>query len=108
MIRFYTTQQTASAPTGGLYTSTLTSEVLVSRNSNQYIFTKETKEDLLRNYHCLEEGVEREDSLFNNGHKKTFLSVCLKVWQYASRDEKNKFTESTTTILQKYAGGRLA
>jgi len=64
LIRFCTTQQTASAPIGGLYTSTHFSEGLISRNSKQCIFTEETEEDLLRTHHCLEEGVEQEDSLF--------------------------------------------
>jgi hypothetical protein len=77
LIRFYATQQTASAPTGGLYTSTRISEDLISRNSNQSIFTEERKVDLIKTHHCLEERVGREDSLLNSGHKKILFYLLV-------------------------------
>ena len=100
LVRFYRTEQTANAPTWGLF--------LISRNSNQSIFTEERKDDLLRTHHCLEEGVEREDSHFNSGHKEDILSACVNLWRYSSHKEKNKFTKPTTTILKKYVRGHLA
>jgi len=80
LVRFYRTEQTANAPTWGLF--------LISRNSNQSIFTEERKDDLLRTHHCLEEGVEREDSHFNSGHKEDiFICLCKFVAIFESQRE---------------------